>query len=163
VRKIEIKVLDKVFVATLMEKEAPRTCKKFLDILPMESHSIFHSIWSGHMINVMIKPLKKYNSSLLDFKQENLTTCPSVGDVVIGTAHGPVEYAPDADISKGFSELFIVYHYATLRCPWGPMPCNHFARIDPQQFDDIREIGLKLYYNVADVARKGVVIREKKP
>jgi len=57
-KQIEIQIGDEVFVADLLDKKAPRTCKAFLSILPHEGIT-YHQFWSGSGLQVHDPTLKK--------------------------------------------------------------------------------------------------------
>ena len=57
-KKIEIKIGDVAFVADLLDKRAPKTCKAILSILPHESVT-WHQFWSGSGLQVHDVTLKK--------------------------------------------------------------------------------------------------------
>ena len=57
-KQIEIKIGDVAFVATLLDKRAPKTCKAILSILPHESVT-WHQFWSGSGLQVHDDTLKK--------------------------------------------------------------------------------------------------------
>jgi len=57
-KQIEIQIGDEAFVADLLDKKAPKTCKAFLSILPHEGIT-YHQFWSGSGLQVHDPTLKK--------------------------------------------------------------------------------------------------------
>ena len=126
VKKLEIKIDDTVFLATLLEEQAPKTCKAVLNLLPLEGE-VFHATWSGDML------FFKCHEIPAKLEPENQTAYPSRGDVAI---------------NSNLKEIHVVYGQAQLRARFGPAPDNLFARIT-ENLKGLEEIGKRIH-------RKGV-------
>lgn len=98
------------FVARLEEERAPRTCARFLELLPFEGQ-VIHSRWSGEAVWI---PMGDFESKL-DF--ENHTSHPSRGDILF--------------YPGGFSETEILFAYGSSRfaSKMGQLAGNHFLTV----------------------------------
>jgi hypothetical protein len=122
VKKLEIKIDGSVFLATILEEQAPKTCKAVLNLLPLEGE-VFHATWSGDML------FYKCHEIPTKLEPENQTAYPSRGDVAL---------------NSNLKEIHIVYGQAQLRARFGPAPDNIFARIT-ENLKDLEEIGKRIH------------------
>ena len=122
VEKLEIKIDGTVFLAALLEEQAPKTCKVILNLLPLEGE-VFHATWSGDMLFFKCREIPD------KLEPENLTVYPSRGDVALNSS---------------LKELQIVHGQAQLRARFGPAPDNLFARIT-ENLKGLEEIGKKIH------------------
>jgi len=122
VKKLEIKIDDSVFLAAMLEEQAPKTCKAVLNLLPLEGE-LFHATWSGDML------FFKCHEIPAKLEPENQTIYPSRGDV---------------GLNSNLKELQIVYGQAQLRARFGPAPDNLFARIT-ENLKALEEIGKRIH------------------
>ena len=122
VRKLEIKIDDSVFLATLLEEQAPKTFKAVLNLLPLEGE-VFHATWSGDMLFFKCREIPD------KLEPENQTVYPSRGDVAL---------------NSNLKELQIIYGQAQLRARFGPAPDNLFARIT-ENLKNLEEIGKRIH------------------
>ena len=98
------------FKARLELENAPKTCARFLELLPFEN-KVIHSRWSGEAVWV---PLGDFDIGL-DF--ENHTMHPSRGDVLL--------------YSGKFSETEILFAYgsSSFASKMGGLAGNHFLSV----------------------------------
>jgi len=122
VKKLEIKIDDSVFLATMLEKKAPKTCKTVFNLLPLEGE-VFHATWSGDML------FFKCHEVPSKLEPENQTVYPSRGDVAL---------------NSNLKEIQIIYGQAQLRARFGPAPDNLFARIT-ENLEGLEEIGKRIH------------------
>ena len=122
VKKLEIKIDDEVFLAAMLEEQAPRTCEAVLKLLPLEG-KVFHATWSGDML------FFKCRETPVGTGPENQTVYPSRGDV---------------GLNFDLKELQIVYGQAQLRARFGPAPDNLFARIT-ENLKGLEEMGKRIH------------------
>lgn len=122
VKKLEIKIDDEVFLAAMLEEQAPRTCEAVLNLLPLEG-KVFHATWSGDML------FFKCRETPVETGPENQTVYPSRGDV---------------GLNFNLKEFQIVYGQAQLRARFGPAPDNLFARIT-ENLKGLEEMGKRIH------------------
>lgn len=124
-KKLEIEIDGVKFTAKLLEKDAPKTCRTIIKILPIESEAI-HQIWSGEGIYIPCE--HAFERLTVQSQRENATVYPGYGDVGW--------YSPD-------SEIFIVYGQVRWHTAEGPASCNVFAKI-VDNLEKLREKGIKI-------------------
>ena len=122
VKKLQIKIDDEVFLATMLKEKAPKTCEAILDSLPLKGKA-FHATWSGDMLFL------KCREKAFVTEPENQTIYPSRGDV---------------GLNFNLKELQIVYGQAQLRARFGPAPDNLFAKIT-ENLKGLEEMGKKIH------------------
>jgi hypothetical protein len=122
VKKLEIKIDESVFSATVLEERAPKTCKAVLDLLPLKG-DVFHATWSGDML------FFKNPEIPAKLEPENQTVYPSRGDV---------------GINSTLKEIQIIYGQAQLRARFGPAPDSLFARIT-ENLNELEKIGKRIH------------------
>ena len=122
VKKLQIRIDDEVFLATMLKEKAPKTCEAILDSLPLEGE-VFHATWSGDML------FFKCREKAFVTEPENQTIYPSRGDV---------------GLNFNLKELQIVYGQAQLRARFGPAPDNLFAKIT-ENLKGLEEMGKKIH------------------
>jgi hypothetical protein len=127
-RRIELSLKLKAVraVATLLEDEAPRTCKAVWDALPIEGET-YHAKWAGRELYTLAP------SFPVGPGEENATITPIPGDVLY------FDVSPDTiDLSvslrrqhpNGLVDLAVFYGRNNLLLgPAGFMPGNLFATI----------------------------------
>jgi hypothetical protein len=107
---IKIKAGPHVFGARLEERLAPKTCAKFLSLLPYRER-IIHVRWSGEACWIPLGDLD------LGLGYENHTSYPAPGDVILYPG----------GISE--TELLIAYGGVSFASKMGPLAGNHFLTI----------------------------------
>lgn len=122
VKKLEIEIDDTVFLATMLEEHAPKTCEAVSSLLPLEGE-VFHATWSGDMLFVKCREIPGR------LEPENQTVYPSRGDVAL---------------NSNLKELQIVYGQAQLRARFGPAPDNLFARVT-ENLKGLEEMGKRIH------------------
>ncbi|MCI7303004.1 MAG: DUF3830 family protein [Clostridiales Family XIII bacterium] len=109
-KKIEIKSKEFRFVGTLLEEEAPETCRIFENMLPLKT-SFIHVRWSGEGIWI------PYGDTRTGLEYENHTSHPAKGEMLL--------------YPGGISEMEIIMAYG--RCCFasqhGQLSGNHFLTI----------------------------------
>lgn len=98
------------FRARLELEQAPKTCARFMELLPFRNQ-VIHSRWSGEAVWV---PLGDFETNL-DF--ENHTVHPSRGDILL--------------YPGGYSETEILFAYgsASFASKMGELAGNHFLTV----------------------------------
>jgi hypothetical protein len=124
--ELSLKLKNVRAVATLLEDEAPRTCKAVWDALPIEGET-YHAKWAGRELYTLVPPFPVGPSA------ENETITPIPGDVLY------FDVSPDTiDLPvtlrrqhpKGLVDLAVFYGRNNLLLgPAGFMPGNLFATI----------------------------------
>ena len=116
--------------AVLLWDAAPETCRAVVDALPL-SVTVSHSRWSGREINFPIA----LGAGGPD--RENDTTTVNLGDVI---------YWREWEKGAKASEALAVYYGAEVtRDHRGYLPVNVFARVPPDQWPLVAEIGLRIW------------------
>ena len=98
------------FEGVLEEERAPKTCRRFLDLLPYENR-VIHARWSGEAVWI---PLGDFDMGI-DF--ENHTNHPSRGDLLLY----PGGYSE--------TEFLFVYGSACFASKQGPLAGNHLLSL----------------------------------
>src|SRR5260221_2777341 len=111
VDRFQIAVADMQFTARLETKLAPRTCAKFLSMLPLKAR-IIQARWSGEACWI---PFGELN---LDLGHENQTSYPAAGQLLL--------------YPGGISETEILFPYGSTLFPSnvGQLAGHHFAPTD---------------------------------
>ncbi len=153
--KLEISIEGRVFVADLLEDSAPKTCKKVLSLLPIESY-VLHARWCGNAIFIPEVPRMR-------LEPENRTILCTAGDILWGPEdffQGDFFHDPQY---KG--ELFIAYDEAIFQGKWarccrlpdvGPIPTNLFAKIS-ENLEELKELGER----VQKEGMKNITVKRK--
>ena len=117
------------FKAKLLEQQAPRTCAKFLKLLPY-SQKVIHSRWSGEAVWI---PLADFD---LGVGFENHTCHGSRGDVLF--------------YPGGFSEteFLFVYGSSLFASKMGQLAGNHFLTL-VKGHDQLEAFGKKVLWEGA--------------
>ena len=149
IKEIEIQIGDKIFIADLLPKKAPKTVAAFLSILPLESIT-WHQFWSGQGLqchDLRLKQMARDHGLWPTADFPDYTENPSI----FGSA-GEVGFYP---IGHG---LFITYGKCRFYGPpEGVEPTYIFAKIN-EKLDDLYELGRQ-------IGRKGeqkIILREHK-
>ena len=109
-KRIHIQAGPYQFIGQLEEAQAPKTCARFLALLPF-SNKVIHSRWSGEAVWI---PLGDLDLGL-DF--ENATSHPSRGDILL--------------YPGGFSETEFLFAYGSscFASKMGQLAGNHFLTL----------------------------------
>lgn len=124
-------------VAELLLSESPKTIKQVLALLPCES-TVYHTRWCGREVNFPIKTLKPV-------PREKQTATANTGDVVYWKEWETQHNSPEA--------LAIYYGAEVIRDHRGFLPVNVFARISPDQWQMINEIGIRIWQHGIEKVR----------
>ncbi len=132
VKQIEIEIKNAIFIADLFEEKAPKSCKAFLQSLPLEGKAS-HQIWSGQSLIFFSPILRKaieeqglWPTTLFpDFKENaSIIGCP--GELALYPIGG---------------SLCIAYGKALYGGGIGPEPSYCFAKIT-KDLDELYKIGI---------------------
>ena len=133
VRKIKIEIGSVSTVVILLDQEAPKTCDKIWQALPLKGN-LMHGIASGREVFL---PLFER----LEIPPENQTIYPVEGDLVY--YYKPYNYL-DLEIplvSRDIEVISLVYGRDTqMFGPVLPLPVNHFGVLESGQKDLVNEI-----------------------
>ena len=127
--------------ADLLASHAPQTIKKVLSVLPYQT-MVYHTRWCGREINFPFKSLEPVS-------REKQTATANTGDVVYWKEWETEEDSPEA--------LAIYYGAETIRDHRGFLPVNVFARISPDQWPLIEEIGVRVWQKGIEKIRVEVI------
>jgi hypothetical protein len=117
-----------VSVAELLEKEAPRTCRRIWEALPFEGE-LLHAMWSGPETYLPIDPS-------IRIEPEHQTIHPLPGEIGFYAIDGGVLI----DWPDDMAELAFFYgRGARPSMPVGPIAMNVFARI-VENFEGFRSV-----------------------
>jgi hypothetical protein len=107
---IQIKAAEFLFKAKLEQELAPKTCAKFLQLLPYKQ-KVIHSRWSGEAVWIPLGELD------LGVEFENHTCHPSRGDVLL--------------YPGGYSETEFLFAYGSscFASKMGQLAGNHFLTL----------------------------------
>lgn len=120
------------FKAKLERDDAPRTCTRFLELLPFKN-KVIHSRWSGEAVWI---PLGDFDTRL---EFENHTMHPSRGDILL--------------YPGGFSETEILFAYgsSSFASKMGALAGNHFLTVIEGQ-ENLADFGkLVLWEGAQDI------------
>ena len=120
------------FRARLELEQAPKTCARFLELLPFRNQ-VIHSRWSGEAVWV---PLRDFDMGL---EFENHTVHPSRGDILL--------------YPGGFSETEILFAYgsSSFASKMGDLAGNHFLTV-VEGHENLAEFGrLVLWEGAQDI------------
>ena len=148
-KQIEIEIGGVTFVATLLDKRAPKTCKAILSILPHKGVT-YHQFWSGSGLQVHDDTLRKMAEDHGLWPTSNF---PDYGE-------NPSIYGCPGDI--GFYPVghgvFITYGKSRFYGPpEGVEPTYIFAEIK-DDLDKLYEMGRKIGRH----GQQKIVLRERK-
>ena len=109
-KRIHIQAGPFAFIGRLEETLAPKTCARFLNLLPFEN-KVIHSRWSGEAVWIPLGELD------LGLATENATSHPSRGDVLL--------------YPGGFSETEFLFAYGSscFASKMGQLAGNHFLTL----------------------------------
>ncbi|NMC13174.1 MAG: DUF3830 family protein [Chloroflexi bacterium] len=116
-------------VADILHGETPQTITQVLAVLPYEA-TVYHTRWCGREINFPIKTLNP-------IPREKQTATANTGDVVYWKEWETEQNSPEA--------LAIYYGAEVIRDHRGFLPVNVFARISPDQWQLISDIGIRVW------------------
>lgn len=120
------------FIGQLDEVQAPKTCARFLSLLPF-SNKVIHSRWSGEAVWI---PLGDFDLAL---EYENHTSHPSRGDILLYPGK--------------FSETEFLFAYGSSRfaSKLGQLAGNHFLTVVEGQ-ENLTALGkLVLWHGAQDI------------
>lgn len=129
--QIDIGGID--FIAELLEKEAPETCRAIREALPIEG-KVIQARWSGEAVWFPMNALG------IEVIQENATSHPSRGDIL---------YYPGGKSEK---EMLIPYGSALFSSKVGQLQGNHFANV-VEGANRLDEMGNKVLWDGAQNIR----------
>lgn len=119
-----------LLVAEVLPGIAPKTVEAFLKMLPLQA-TVYHSRWSGREVNFPVK-------SKVRIPRENQTTQTNTGDVIYWKEW-------EMDDRKAAEAIAIYYGAEVTRDHRGYLPVNVFARVQPDQWKGIEEVGLRIW------------------
>ncbi len=119
-----------LLVAEVLPDIAPKTVEAFLKMLPLQA-TVYHSRWSGREVNFPVK-------SKVRIPRENQTTQTNTGDVIYWKEW-------EMDDRKAAEAIAIYYGAEVTRDHRGYLPVNVFARVQPDQWKGIEEVGLRIW------------------
>lgn len=138
VSQLEFDIEGQVFVADLLEEEAPRSVEVLREFLPHESE-LMHVRWSGHATWINIDEL-----SLPEIPRENHTVYPSRGDILLYPGY------------RNEQEILLPCGPTCFKSPAGELAGNHVARLDAS-----REELVELEEETLRDGVKDIVVRER--
>jgi len=127
-----------VFYARLLEEEAPKTCRTFLERLPLK-FTFWQSIVSGHAMVTIPEDLT--------VEPENQRTIGCPAGTLAFLVQDPPRNVPD--------EIYIAYGpYFVSRCSYIEMqqPVNIFAQIE-ENLDELQKVGKRVLMKGAEEVR----------
>ena len=126
---IRIKAGPFTFSGVLETKDAPKTCAKFLTLLPYRER-IIHVRWSGEACWIPLGTLD------LGLEYENHTSFPAPGEIIV--------------YPGGFSETEILLAYGSVRfaSKVGQLAGNHFMTITEGR-ENLRPLGQRVLWQGA--------------
>jgi hypothetical protein len=124
-------------VADLLPERAPRTIRRVLEVLPHDA-TVYHTRWCGREINLPIESRERV-------PRENQTATANTGDVVYWQEWENDEHPAEA--------LAIYYGAEVIRDHRGFLPVNVFARVPPEQWPQIEQIGLRVWQHGIEQVR----------
>ena len=110
--EVEFNIDGDIFLATLLESDAPKSTKAFLSLLPLKS-KLFHVRWSGFAVWIDID-----DSNMPELPHENHTVYPSIGDVLLYPGFSSVK------------EILISCGPTCFKSTAGELAGNHIATLD---------------------------------
>lgn len=132
-RKFKIEVEDHVFIAELLDDQAPKTCEAFWNTLPFEE-DLVQVKWSGHVSYVLTE---------MELDEAECSRC-------YGVCPGDLLYNPHVhDAAEHPHELSIVYGPAVMSSVAGFAIMNLFGRVCSGNLDELYHLGI-------EISRKGV-------
>jgi len=138
VSQIEFDIEGQVFVADLLEDEAPRSVEALREFLPLESE-LMHVRWSGHATWINIDEV-----SLPEIPRENHTVYPSRGDILLYPGY------------RNEQEILVPCGPTCFKSPAGELAGNHVARLEAS-----REELAELEEETLQHGVKDIVVRER--
>jgi len=131
-KRIHIQAGPYQFIGRLEEGLAPKTCARFLALLPF-ANKVIHSRWSGEAVWIPLGELD------LGLGAENATSHPSRGDILL--------------YPGGFSETEFLFAYgsACFASKMGQLAGNHFLTLVEGQ-ENLMAFGqLVLWHGAQDI------------
>jgi len=127
------------FLAKLFDEEAPETCQKFWESLPIEG-KIFHGSFNGFTVGFYVE--------FKVGKVENpFVTGGQAGDLFLNTYANKLLF-------KGKElreEVYLPYYKGGIFWNYGGVaPCNHFARIQ-ENLDKLYHIGRRIHEEGSEI------------
>lgn len=110
--QLEFDIEGEVFVADLLEEEAPQSVEALRNFLPLESE-LMHVRWSGHATWINIDQI-----DLLEIPRENHTVYPSRGDILLYPGY------------RNEQEILVPCGPTCFKSPAGELAGNHVATLD---------------------------------
>ena len=131
-KRIHIQAGPFAFIGRLEETLAPKTCARFLNLLPF-ANKVIHSRWSGEAVWIPLGELD------LGLAIENATSHPSRGDILL--------------YPGGFSETEFLFAYGSscFASKMGQLAGNHFLTLVEGQ-ENLMAFGqLVLWHGAQDI------------
>ena len=131
IKKVEI-VFERggTFEATLLENEAPETCKKIWEILPNEGIAR-HTIWSGRMLWWHLDETIQFWDPMAPTPKENASYVMQPGDIAYNVRRHEI------NIAYGYTEVSWRDQWQS-RCT---IDVNVFARVGPKDIQRLWQTG----------------------
>lgn len=130
---LRIKAGPYEFEARMEEENAPRTCAKFMSLLPYRQQ-IIHVRWSGEACWIPLGTLD------LGLGYENHTSYPAPGDIILYPG----------GISE--TEILLAYGGVSFASKMGPLAGNHFLTVTNGR-DNLAALGkLTLWKGAQDIS-----------
>jgi hypothetical protein len=131
-KRVKIQVGPYQFIGRLDEARAPKTCARFLSLLPF-SNKVIHSRWSGEAVWIPLGDLD------LDLGFENHTSHPSRGDILLY----PGKFSE--------TEFLFAYGSSCFASKLGQLAGNHFLTVIEGQ-EKLAALGeLVLWHGAQDI------------
>lgn len=137
VTQLEFDIDGEVFVADLLEDEAPRSVEALREFLPLESE-LMHVRWSGHATWVNIDEI-----DLPEIPRENHTVYPSRGDILLYPGY------------RNEQEILVPCGPTCFKSPAGELAGNHIATLNAS-----RETLAEIEEETLQSGVKDIVVRE---
>jgi hypothetical protein len=133
------------FTARLRPDLSPKTVNAVLAMLPIEA-TVYHSRWSGREINFPVK-------SSVAVPREHQTCTVNTGDVI---------YWQEWEMGEAAREALAVYYGAEVtRDHRGHLLVNVFARVPPQAWTVIEDVGLRIWKEGTEAVTLSAVPEEE--
>jgi hypothetical protein len=131
-KRVKIQVGPYQFIGRLDEARAPKTCARFLSLLPF-ANKVIHSRWSGEAVWIPLGDLD------LDLGFENHTSHPSRGDILLY----PGKFSE--------TEFLFAYGSSCFASKLGQLAGNHFLTVIEGQ-EKLAALGeLVLWHGAQDI------------
>lgn len=146
-RKMEIEFeRGPKFVATLFDKEAPKTCNFVWNLLPLEELKVVRATSSGDLMAI---PLEGTDFKTLEY----VTTMLDPGLIGLVTTFYPIR-----PMNRPYTQIAISFGKNLIHQMLGlATPINRFAEITEEKVDELTEVAT----HIAEQGTKKVTIRPR--